>query len=247
MTPPVARLGAIGLPVLGLLGAVALAVLPVLSGRLAGRFVAVRRARGDVPGWVPPAAGSSVLAGWVIVLSSAGSERLPFPLVLPALLLAWLLAVAAAVDLATRRIPSVLTATGGVVLSVGCVGIALTVEGVDLRDVLFGALVPPLVLELLARSTAVITGTRGVGRGDVRLVVSIGPVLATIDRAALLILAVGTVLAALPAALHARVRDGRRASIALAPPLALASLVALGGGRPLAAAVARVLGADAGG
>lgn len=243
----VARVGMVGALALGLLGAALSTTLAVVSGRIARRFVAERRADGEVPSWVPPAAGISAVAGWIVVLSAARSERLPLAVVPTALLLVSVLSVAAAVDLATRRIPAELTAIGGAVLSVASVVVALLVDGIDVRDVFVGLLVPPLVLELLARSTARIAGTRGVGRGDVRLVVSIGPVLATIDRAALIVLAVGTVLAALPAALHVRRRDGRRASIALAPSLALASLVALGGGGPLAASVARLLGADAAG
>jgi hypothetical protein len=112
---------------------------------------------------------------------------------------------------------------------------------VEVRDVLVGAIVVPLTLEGLAVAARVVVGSRGVGRGDVKLGASIGPVLGGVGPYALVGLALVTLMLALVPALRARLRRGPRATIALAPALAGATVVVLIGGRPLAIALERML------
>lgn len=221
-------------------------LLLVGVGRTAERMVACRHPDGTAPPWIVIAVPLLGLWASVSVASAGVAARLPPALVPGAIGLVLVLTVAAAVDLVTQRIPAALTAIGGAAILTACVVAGIASDEVELGHVLLGAVAVPTVLELLARSTRVALGVRGVGVGDVRLAVSIGPVVAAIAPGALVVLALATLVVALPPALHARWRVGPGATVALAPALALGSLVALVGGRPLAAALAVLLGPGAG-
>lgn len=221
--------------VITVVGPLALAMLLAAGAHpITVRSIVVRRTDRRVPDGISGTVPVGVLGGSVAVVVAGLAGRLPAVLVPLAVGLVAVLVVAAAVDVATRRIPALLTASGAVMSVLGGAAIAVASSEVALGHVLLGAAAPALVLEVLARATGVLGHGRGIGRGDVRLAVVIGPVVAAVHPLALLVLALGTLAAATPPAVVARRRHGPGATIALAPALALGSVVALVGGRPLA-------------
>lgn len=233
--------------VLTAVGPLALAMLLAVGARpIAVRSIAVRCPDRRGPDGIGVAVPGGVLGGAVAVAVAGLAGRLPVVLVPLAVGLVAILVVGAAVDIATRRIPAPLTAWGAATMLIGAIAAALASSEIALRHVILGAVVPALVLEALACATAALGHGRGIGRGDVRLAVAIGPVVAAVHPLALVVLALGTLASATVPAVIARRRHGPGATIALAPPLALGSVVALVGGRPLASDLEQALRAVGG-
>jgi leader peptidase (prepilin peptidase)/N-methyltransferase len=218
-------------------GAVVAGLLAAGAGPLVRRWTEERGASRDRAVRVAVIATLSVLWAGAAVATAGRSGRLPTALLIVALPLVAVVGVAALVDLETRRIPDALTLPSAGAISAAAIVVALASTAVEVRDVLIGAIVVPLTLEGLAVAARVVVGSRGVGRGDVKLGASIGPVLGGVGSYALVGLALVTLMLALAPALRARLRSGPRATIALAPALAGATVVVLIGGRPLASAL----------
>jgi leader peptidase (prepilin peptidase)/N-methyltransferase len=233
----------------GLRGPLGTAVVPIAlllvlraTGPLAARMVERRSGGAPAPWWVGATLPWANGAAAVGVVAAAWFGRLPSALVPVALAIVMVVGTASVVDLATRRIPVELTSGGGALVLVLAAHAAARSSEVALRDVVLGAVVVPITLEVLARATWLFVGVRGVGAGDVRLAIPIGGAVGGVDPAALGVLAVTSALAALPAALRAHRRLGPGASFALAPALAFGTIVALLGGRPLAHSLTAHLG-----
>lgn len=222
-------------------GAVAVGSIGILvttAAALAARFGAERGVE-PVPRALPLASAVATGLAAACVAWSLAVGRLPLTIAPAAFLLVWVLAVGASVDAVTRRIPDALTVgLGPVVASLALVAAARD-PVLALGDVVLGLTVLPASLELLAQLARPLAGERGIGRGDVKLAVAVGPVVAAAGPAELAVLAVVTGLAALPPALVAAVarRGTARPRIALGPPLAIGAVVTLVGGRPLTAAL----------
>ena len=167
-------------------------------------------------------------------------------MLVPALLtLVWALVVATAIDLEHRIIPNRLTLRLPLVL-LPLLAIAALLEGEWWalgRGVLAGLAVPGVLL-LISEAFRLVRGKRGVGMGDIKLLVSIGLVVGYLGGWHLVVFAYATIIAA--AIIVAALMLARRANLAtripFGPYLALGALIAILGGDATANLAQRLLG-----
>lgn len=147
---------------------------------------------------------------------------------LPLLAFAWVLVVAAVIDLEHRIIPNRLTYRLPLVL-LPLVVLAAALDGAWddlLRAVIAGVGVPGIMF-LLAELFRIVRGKMGLGMGDVKLAVSIGLVVGYLGGLELVVFAYATVLAAVVVAIALLVAGRARLAsrIPFGPYLALGALV----------------------
>jgi leader peptidase (prepilin peptidase)/N-methyltransferase len=126
----------------------------------------------------------------------------------------WLVAVAA-IDLATRRIPNVLT----LVAAIGAVALRLAFERGELVEIIVGGAVCFVVLLVIA-----ILARGGLGMGDVKLAGVLGLLLGKDVAGALLL---GTLCGAVAALIAARRAGSLKATLAYGPYLCLGAAVVI--------------------
>ncbi len=126
----------------------------------------------------------------------------------------WLVAIAA-VDLATRRIPNVLTLTA----AMGAIALRLAFERDELLEIVVAGAICFVVLLLIA-----IIARGGFGMGDVKLAGVLGLLLGRDVAGALLL---GTVCGAVAALIAARRAGSLKATLAYGPYLCLGAAVVI--------------------
>lgn len=212
--------------------------VPVVSYlRLRGRC---RRCGAPIPVRYPVVeAGTALL--WAATAWRYGPDWL-----LPALLaFAWVLVVAAAIDLEHRIIPNRLTFRAPPVL-LALLLVPAVVDGAwsDLWRALVAGIALPAAMLLVSELFRLVRGQAGIGMGDVKLAVSLGLVLGYLGGWELVVFFYATTISAVVIAVGLIVagRAKLASRIPYGPYLALGAVVAVLGGDGMGAWMAGLLG-----
>jgi leader peptidase (prepilin peptidase)/N-methyltransferase len=190
---------------------VVLAGLPLgwAIARIAGAYGGAHAARGG-----PYHVAMTVLIfAWALVVMPASW------ILLPTLALGWLLAALTAVDVASFRLPDVLT---GPMLALGLL-VSVFLPGRPILDHMFGAVAGFALLALLGWGYERLRGREGIGLGDAKLLGAAGAWLGWRPLPSLVLIACAAALLLVAILMLSKGRAALQARLAFGGPLCLAT------------------------